>query len=105
MKHEDFSIGTEFRFNAQSWKCTDVGSRTIVAICTTEVWRTRTRANTGIKERYRLQVVDKQVLAGPPYGVSEQVFDERALADCLLLSEWERARQVLGIDGRGGTTT
>lgn len=32
MKHTDFQIGTEFFTASGKWRCTDVGSRVIVAI-------------------------------------------------------------------------
>lgn len=32
MKHSDFSIGMEFMTASGKWRCTDVGTRVIVAI-------------------------------------------------------------------------
>jgi hypothetical protein len=32
MKHSDFALGTVFWSSNQQWRCTDVGSRAIVAI-------------------------------------------------------------------------
>jgi hypothetical protein len=32
MKHSDFQIGTEFFTASGKWRCTDVGTRVIVAI-------------------------------------------------------------------------
>ncbi|CAE6823378.1 hypothetical protein R70006_06315 [Paraburkholderia domus] len=32
MLHSDFQIGTEFYSESGLWRCTDVGSRTIVAV-------------------------------------------------------------------------
>ena len=32
MKHSDFRIGLEFVTPAGGWRCTDVGTRTVVAI-------------------------------------------------------------------------
>ena len=31
MKHEDFSIGLEFYTASGKWRCTDIGSRTVIA--------------------------------------------------------------------------
>jgi hypothetical protein len=32
MRHGDFRIGAEFRCGGRLWRCTDIGTRTIVAI-------------------------------------------------------------------------
>ena len=64
LKHGDFSIGLEFRCSGRRWRCTDVGHRTITAICLD------THAD------------DPTWFHGPPYGVPEVVFDESGLPDC-----------------------
>jgi hypothetical protein len=97
MKQNDFKIGLEFRFRDQTWRCTDVGTRTISAICLTETWTTRVHANTGVKEKVKLAVVDKKFFDGPPYGVSEQVLSEETFASCLPLADWQAARRLLGL--------
>ena len=62
MKITDFKIGTTFQTcTGQVWKCTDVGSRTILAI----------ELNPKL---------DSVWLAGPPFVVPEVVFDERELS-------------------------
>jgi hypothetical protein len=33
MHHSEFRIGTVFRCGDKSWRCTDVGSRVVVAKC------------------------------------------------------------------------
>lgn len=35
MKHGDFRIGERFVHTSKAWLCTDVGTRTIVAVCLT----------------------------------------------------------------------
>lgn len=97
MTHDDFKVGLEFRYRDQTWRCTDVGSRTVIAICITEVWVTRARANTNIKERFKLEGIEPKRLDGPPYGVAEQVFDERMMSSCIPLADWQAARKVLGL--------
>ena len=62
MNHTDFEIGTEFTTAAGRWRCTDVGTRVIVAI--------------------KLDDRDAQWFEGPPYAVAERVFDEEDLAAC-----------------------
>ena len=56
MKRSDFQIGTEFFTGAGKWRCTDVGTRVIVAI--------------------RIDNQEARNLMGPPYSVAESVFDE-----------------------------
>jgi hypothetical protein len=58
MTPSDFSIGTQFTVSDQDilWRCTDVGTRVIVAIC--------------------LNKADPSWYHGPPYAVVEHVFDE-----------------------------
>lgn len=54
--HCDFKIGTIFRSSDGRWLCTDVGRRTVIAI------------------RYTPQTPEN--MDGPPYFLSEHVFDE-----------------------------
>ena len=63
MQHSEFSIGCEFTTAAGAWRCTDVGTPTIVAI--------------------RLEHDDDPFwYSGPPYPVVEHVFDEDGMEDC-----------------------
>jgi hypothetical protein len=63
MKHSKFKIGTEFLTSSGRWRCTDVGTRTIIAI--------------------KLDLDhDPSWYNGPPYAVPESVFDEYGLEDC-----------------------
>lgn len=97
MQHSDFKIGVDFRHRGKLWRCTDVGTRVIAAICLSEVWVTKTKANTGAKERVRLTTIVPTQFDGPPYAVEEVVISERNMDDCMLLAEWTRARKVLGL--------
>jgi hypothetical protein len=63
MKHDDFAIGKEFRSATGGWRCTDVGTRTIIAIKVSDC-------------------DDASWLSGPPYAVTEVVFDEDDLDGC-----------------------
>lgn len=56
MRLTDFSIGLEFYTATGKWRCTDAGTRTILAI--------------------RLDAPDESWYVGPPYAVAESVFDE-----------------------------
>jgi hypothetical protein len=60
MKHSDFTIGCEFHTATGKWRCTDIGTRIIVAI--------------------KLDQDDPRNYNGPPYGIVEHVFDEEDIA-------------------------
>lgn len=65
MKHSDFRIGLEFIAAAGfHWRCTDIGTRTILAI--------------------PLDQENPDWYQGPPYIVREQVFDEAEMLRCYL---------------------
>lgn len=65
VKRVDFSIGLEFLGPAGlRWRCTDVGSRTILAI--------------------QLDQDDPRWYEGPPYIAKEVVFDEQEIEHCHL---------------------
>lgn len=64
MKKEDFQIGCEFYTRTGKWRCTDVGTRVIVAI--------------------KLDETDESWFNGPPYAVVEHVFDEYGFGGCRL---------------------
>lgn len=60
MKPEEFKIGDEFYTHTGKWRCTDVGTRTIIAI--------------KLDRDY-----DTSWYIGPPYALAEDVFDEDSL--------------------------
>ena len=64
MHHRDFSIGLEFFTGAGRWRCTDIGTRVIVAI--------------------HLDAPDPSWYNGPPFAVAEVVFDEYDVEGCSL---------------------
>lgn len=61
MEHSDFRIGQDFYTGSGKWRCTDIGTRTIVAI----------KLDAGVN-----------TYAGPPYVVEEVVFDEYDFGGC-----------------------
>jgi hypothetical protein len=68
VKHSDFYIGREFLGSAGfRWRCTDVGTRTILAI--------------------HLDRNDPEWYQGPPYIATEVVFDEQEMERCHLTNE------------------
>jgi hypothetical protein len=67
MHHSDFYIGLEFYTATGRWRCTDLGTRVVVAI--------------------RLDTRDSSWHNGPPYSVSESVFDEYDVDGCSLQAD------------------
>ena len=63
MNHSDFTIDGEFVTATGTWRCTDIGARTIVAI-----------KISGYD--------DPSWFNGPPYAVAEVVFDEDDREGC-----------------------
>lgn len=67
MKHSDFKIGMEFKADIGRYRCTDVGTRVIVAI----------KLATDNEPADTIQARDRAGwFRGPPYPLAEQVFDE-----------------------------
>lgn len=64
MNKDEFHIGLEFYTSSGKWRCTDIGTRVIVAI--------------------KLDKTDESWYNGPPYAVAEVVFDEYYLPGCSL---------------------
>lgn len=67
MQLSDFFIGLVFRNSAQSYRCTDVGTRTITAIA--------------------LNKDDERWYVGPPYMVDEITFDEKGMKRLFVTSD------------------
>lgn len=83
MKHSEFSIGTEFHTGDARWRCTDVGTRTIVAIRIDQVTVTH---SDGKGNTWSAVVTDDPSwFNGPPYAVAESVFDEHSVVVCHLI--------------------
>lgn len=66
MKHNEFRIGSMFSCGGNLWQCTDIGTRTILAV--------------------RLGYKDESWYAGPPYHVAEHPFDEYDIEGCEYIS-------------------
>jgi hypothetical protein len=92
--HADFVIGRDFWTASGRWRCTDVGTRVIVAIhlapqavIAVLLDDDGTVAET---ETHALPEADAEAagyFTGPPYGVAEHVFDEDAVIDCYPTAE------------------
>jgi len=83
MKHSEFTLGGLFWCSGRQWRCTDIGSRTIIAIRidsvdvdgdVPELRRTLSRSEAEADGWFK----------GPPYAVVEVVFDEDMRGGCSL---------------------
>lgn len=79
MEHGEFRIGASFWTATGEWRCTDIGTRVIVAI------KLGPREIVRIDDNgQRTTVIDDDPswLNGPPYAVAESVFDEYDVGGC-----------------------
>lgn len=86
MDLSDFRIGAEFMLDdgASRWRCTDIGTRVVVAIRVDSAQISTKREGEPVTTR---TVPGPEAEAagyfnGPPYGVLETVFDEYELEAC-----------------------
>lgn len=85
MKHEEFRIGAEFSVEDRKFRCTDIGTRTIIAIRIDQVTLS-TRHESGEVSSPTLSGPEAEAqgwFAGPPYAVAEIVFDEDDFEACI----------------------
>lgn len=85
MKHEEFLIGEEFWCGGNRWRCTDIGTRVIVAISlgTHEiVLARRDDKNPDLLNMQYKTTDDPSWFNGPPYATVEHVFDEDSIVGC-----------------------
>jgi hypothetical protein len=78
MQHSEFKIGGIFRCGGRLWRCTDIGTRTIVAIH-------NDRVEVGGSPALRRTLSGAEAedwFRGPPYAVVESVFDENDIEGC-----------------------
>jgi hypothetical protein len=95
MIHNQFHIGLSFWCGGKRWRCTDVGSRTIVAISLEphEIVSSQIdRSNPLKRVETRSMTDDVSWLDGPPYGIVEHVFDEDSIIGCALTVEDDDSR-------------
>ena len=85
MNRKDFSIGREFWCAGKRWRCTDIGSRVIIAICLAphEIVNSLPGNLPGDPRRKIHSITDDASwFNGPPYAVLETVFDEDEMQGC-----------------------
>ena len=84
MKRSDFAIGREFWCGGKRWRCTDIGTRVIVAICL----EPHEIVNGSPGGRNARSVTDDpEWFNGPPYAVAESVFDEHDIQGCSIAAD------------------
>jgi hypothetical protein len=80
MKHSEFTIGQTLTTGHGLWRCTDIRTRTVVAIRINHAEVVNVTVRGGKPERETQSVVDprrdRSWLNGPPYAFAETVFDE-----------------------------
>ncbi len=79
MRLAEFEIGKPFRCGSRLWRCTDIGSRVVVAI------RLDTVETGGSEGSQALGLQEAEAAGwfrGPPYAVAETVFDEDDQESC-----------------------
>ena len=90
MKLTDSRIGQEFYCAGKRWRCTDVGSRVVVAVCLEphEVVSITDTDPSAMRD-YRHVTDEPSWFDGPPFAVIEEVFDEHSIQACSLAPSGE----------------
>lgn len=81
MEHAEFRIGTLFWCGDRLWRCTDIGSRVIVAIRLDAVKLGGSAPDAG-RILTQAEAEAEGWFNGPPYAVAELVFDAYDLEGC-----------------------
>lgn len=91
MRHEEFRVGMEFWCGGHRWRCTDVGTRVVIAMCLEphEVVTVTYKGGAGDRTIARTTTSDESWFNGPPYAVPEHVFDEYSFEGCTLSPDVE----------------
>ena len=91
MKHSDFVIGGSFWCAEREWRCTDIGTRTIIAICLDATEVVTSFRDSAVPEKTRTlmhaEANAEGWFNGPPYAVAERVFDEYDQIPCAFDAE------------------
>lgn len=82
MTHADFHIGIEFFCAGSTWRSTDIGTRTVIAIRVDQV--EVGSSSGGVRALIRSEAEREGWFTGPPYAVSERIFDEGDLGGCTI---------------------
>lgn len=95
MQHNEFVIGSTFWCGETLWRCTDIGSRVIVAIRLDRV-----EVGSSSPDLRRTLAQNEAEAGGwfngPPYSVAESVFDEYDIEGCSLEPAVETVQSTEG---------
>jgi hypothetical protein len=75
MLHGEFRIGEVFFCGGKRWRCTDIGTRIISAICLEPHEVVTIETIDGERKETRSLTDDPSWFNAPPYAVAESVFD------------------------------
>ena len=92
MRRSEFTIGQEFWCGGKRWRCTDIGTRVIVAICLEphEIVTSLPGERPGDPRREVRSITDDpKWFNGPPYAAVESVFDEYDMQSCSIAADVE----------------
>ena len=79
MRLDEFEVGKAFRCDGRLWRCTDIGTRAVLAIRLDQV---EVRGTAGDRTLDQQQAEAEGWFCGPPYAVAETVFDEDDQEGC-----------------------
>ena len=82
MQHSDFKMGLDFTCAGRQWRCTDIGTRVIVAI---PIDYAEISTSDGETINTETRVLTEKDLSGPTYFLAERVFDEDDFVACKVL--------------------
>ena len=82
MELKDFAIGETFWTHVGAFRCTDIGTRVVVAVKLGARVIARAERVEGELQITKRMDDDPSWLNGPPYAVEEVVFDENELLGC-----------------------
>jgi hypothetical protein len=86
MEHSAFEIGKTFICGGRQWRCTDIGTRTIIGICLENIQSIISSGDPAVEPNSRTltpaEAEKEGWFIGPPYKVVETVFDEYDIQGC-----------------------
>lgn len=83
MKYNEFFIGQNFQCGERLWRCTDIGTRVIVAIPADYAKITTASGElSNLQFSSEIRNLNESDFNGPPYALAEVVFDENDIVAC-----------------------
>jgi hypothetical protein len=82
VKLHQFRVGSHFYCGSREWRCTDIGTRAIVAIRVDRVELGGENTPAGPRTLSKAEAEAEGWFNGPPYAVAEHLFDEEDQKSC-----------------------